>query len=205
MTIDPVTGLITWATTQGDVGHHAVTVRATDPYAAWGKQSFDLHVKVNAPPEIVSSPVTETLVELPYTYQVEVTDPDDTEFTYVLDQAPTGMAIDAQTGEVSWTPAAGQEGDHDVVVVVRDVLLAEDAQAYTLTVLPVDADVFRPEVLVTCAPKVVDPGEPVTIAVQATDDFGVASLELTVNGVPVALDDADQAVYTPSTNGVYIA
>ena len=66
-------------------------------------------------------------------------------------------------------------------------------------------DIRPPDVRITVAPGVVNPGQPVTITVQAVDDVGVASVALTVNGAPVALNAGNQAVFTPSTAGTYIA
>ncbi len=165
-----------------------------------------MHVKINAPPQIVSTPVTNAIVGYEYAYDVQAIDPDDPDLAHSLAIAPADMTIDAQTGQVTWTPTPAQAGEHHVTISVRDALLAEDSQQYTLTVYEDEsADLWPPEVVVTAEPGVVDPGEPVTITVTATDDFAVASVELTVNDAPVALDPHNQAVYTPADSGGYVA
>ena len=44
------------------------------------------------------------------------------------------MTIDLDTGLITWTPAAGDVGDHDVIVRVGDGRGGFDSQTYTLTV-----------------------------------------------------------------------
>ena len=205
MTIDPVTGLVSWETTEADAGDHTITVRATDPWQAWAYQSFTLRVYVNTPPQIVSSPPINAIAEAAYVYAVVVVDPDEATLAYQLALAPAGMTIDAATGVVTWTPTVDQVGEHDVSVVVADSTLASDTQDFTITVhADANADVFPPHVTITVNPTVVHAGEPVTITVIATDDLAVASVTLTVNGQPVALVGT-LAVYTPGANGSYIA
>ncbi|MGB2985952.1 MAG: putative Ig domain-containing protein, partial [Phycisphaerae bacterium] len=205
MIIDPATGLITWDTVVDDVGTHAVTVRVTDVHGAWGAQSFDLEVRANSPPQIVSEPVIAAIAEFPYSYDVQAIDPDELQLSYFLTEAPTGMTIDQTTGEITWTPTADQVGDHGVTVVVNDSLLAEASQDYTVSVFSgADADTFPPEVVVTIELPAVDPGQPVIITVEATDDLMVASVVLTVNDEEVDLDSDGQAVFTPTEPGPYV-
>jgi hypothetical protein len=54
----------------------------------------------NAPPNITSQPPLQ-FESLEYTYQVEAADPDDTELTYSLEEAPQGMTIN-EAGLVTW-------------------------------------------------------------------------------------------------------
>ena len=65
---------------------------------------------VNDPPVIVSTaPSTGTQGE-EYLYAIEVDDPDDTIFNYLLFDAPNGISIDFNTGILTWTPLYG--GDY---------------------------------------------------------------------------------------------
>ena len=51
------------------------------------------------PPSITSTPITTAIVDQPYTYDVEATDPDSGDLlTFSVDTAPAGMTIDPQTG-----------------------------------------------------------------------------------------------------------
>lgn len=206
MAIDPGSGLIMWTPTEADVGTHLVTVVATDPEEGWNRQTFELTVAVNTPPQIVSTPVTKAIVGLLYRYEVRGEDVDEYQLTYVLDAAPDAMQINEQTGEITWTPATEQVGEHLVRVIARDSLGAESVQEFTLTVFAdAGADFLPPSVTITVEPTVVDPGEPVTIKVKATDDFAVASVVLTVNDVEIELDADGTARYTPAAAGAYVA
>ena len=55
----------------------------------------------------------------------------DTDFSYALTTAPTGASIDADTGNISWTPAADQIGDHDFVVTAQDAAGNTVNQSFT--------------------------------------------------------------------------
>jgi hypothetical protein len=99
----------------------------------------------NNPPSITSAPVTTATVGQAYSYDVNATDPDagDT-LTFSLDVAPAGMTIDAGTGVISWTPAAGQEGPNNVTVRATDsgtpAMFA--TQSFQITVAPAVSDLI---------------------------------------------------------------
>lgn len=72
----------------------------------------------NHVPEISSSPVTNILLGADYSYDVEASDPDGDSLTFSLETSPTGMTINATTGEISWNP--GSLGSYPVSVKVSD-------------------------------------------------------------------------------------
>lgn len=204
MTIDPVSGLVTWMTSDLDTGDHTVTVRATDPFFAWTSQSYMLRVYVNTAPTILSNPVTNAIVSFPYSYHVTAFDPDEAGLSFTLSVAPERMTIDSGTGEIDWTPTADQVGDHAVSIVVRDSTLAEARQDFNLTVhADADADLAPPRVVLSVEPEFVNAGEPVTISVIATDDFAVAWIVVTVNGARLPLDGT-RTSFTPRAGGSYV-
>jgi len=60
----------------------------------------------NKPPQIVSDAVETATQRAPYVYDTEATDPNTGDIlTFSLLKSPEGMAIDASTGEISWSPA----------------------------------------------------------------------------------------------------
>jgi beta-lactam-binding protein with PASTA domain len=92
-------------------------------------------VSVNRPPVIVSTPGTTATVGVPYSYDVDATDPDSGDIlTYSLVTAPAGMTINPGTGLIAWSPTATQVGNQSVSVRVTDQsgLFAE--QSYAVTV-----------------------------------------------------------------------
>lgn len=107
------------------------------PLPAWGP------CHTNHSPEITSAAVTTAIEDQVYSYDVEATDRNSgDEQIFSLNKAPTGMAIDATTGLIEWTPDNSLVGDHDVIVRVKDRegkgkgLSA--TQSFTLTVINVN-------------------------------------------------------------------
>ncbi|MEW8144030.1 MAG: Ig-like domain-containing protein, partial [Candidatus Thiodiazotropha endolucinida] len=134
MTIDSVSGVISWTPLSNQTGDHLVSITVTDSTGLNATQDFTLNVaNVNDAPEILSAPVTTARELEDYTYQLEVTDLDNDPVTYALTVAPAGMAI-SSTGLVSWTPALGQAGSHPVTLRVNDTNAASVEQSYTIAV-----------------------------------------------------------------------
>ena len=86
----------------------------------------------NAAPQITSAP-PQGITSLDYIYQVMVSDPDDSEFTYILDAAPEGMTIDEKSGLIQWSLVEVSPGDYTIAIVVADSEGAEAAQEYILS------------------------------------------------------------------------
>ncbi|WP_082078965.1 putative Ig domain-containing protein [Pseudoalteromonas rubra] len=133
--INEWTGLIGWETEQVTPGHYSFTVRAADDKAAFDVQSFV--VTVNAPdnyaPVITSVPPTLADINTRYEYPVMATDADGDTLSYRLIQAPVGMQINAQSGEITWPVGAAQTGTHLIVVRVTDGQ-ASDTQSFNIQV-----------------------------------------------------------------------
>jgi len=94
-------------------------------------ESFAMQIP-NSAPQITSIP-PQGITSLDYLYQVEVSDPDDTEFTFRLDEAPDGMSIDASTGLIKWSLVGVNPGEYTIAIIVADSEGAESAQEYKLT------------------------------------------------------------------------
>ncbi|MFT7389200.1 MAG: PKD repeat protein [Candidatus Endobugula sp.] len=94
---------------------------------------------INNPPIIISQPIIDSQVNVPYEYIVKGHDPDQNTLQFSLVTGPSGMSIDSVSGLLQWTPTLEQEGVQNVTVQVQDTgaLMAE--QTYTITaVAPVD-------------------------------------------------------------------
>jgi len=129
--------------------------------------------EVNDAPEITSTAITSGTVGEAYTYDVDATDPDEGDtLAYSLDAAPTGMAIVAATGVISWTPAAA--GTFSVIVSVSDGELT-DTQNFALTVSEAEVEPepenTAPEITSTAVTSVTLPAA-YSYAVVATDAEG---------------------------------
>jgi len=88
-------------------------------------------ISTNNTPTITSSPITSSLINVLYTYNVEATDTDGDTLIYTLTSSPTGMAINSSSGVISWTPNA--VGDYDVTLKVSDGE-SFDTQIFTITI-----------------------------------------------------------------------
>ncbi|MEM7165061.1 MAG: putative Ig domain-containing protein [Planctomycetota bacterium] len=117
-------GVIQWVPSALQTGSQDFTVRVADngvPAAATLQMFTVIVADVNQVPVINSSPVLTGEELLPYTYDVDATDPDPLDtLTYTLDLAPTGAVIAATTGIISWTPAASNVGANAFTVRVTD-------------------------------------------------------------------------------------
>src|SRR5262249_9916182 len=76
--------------------------------------------RLNQPPVFTTVPVVQALAGLRYTYAAAAADPDGDRPTFTLRAGPAGMAVDAATGQVTWTPSAGQIGTHAVTLRAED-------------------------------------------------------------------------------------
>jgi RHS repeat-associated protein len=123
MSISP-TGQITWFAAPDQVGTHPVTVRATDGRGGSTTQSYLVEVRSqfgNDDPIFVTQPITTTTSTTNYEYSARAADSDQDPLRYELVEAPEGMAIDANTGDISWGESIGRgltfNGIDDMLVV----------------------------------------------------------------------------------------
>lgn len=146
MRIDPATGLISWTPGQADV-----TADPADPYAYVvtvddGTTRVDstndiatlgvYYQSTNARPVIDQTSIEfarvgEDPVEL--IYQATATDPDDDRLTWEILDGPSTVAIDEDSGKVTWQPT-GKEGNltETLVISVKDPYGAFDTQRIDL-------------------------------------------------------------------------
>ena len=136
MSIDSVTGLVTYTPTAAQLGAHAITIQVSDGQGKVTAQSYSLNVLASAtnhPPTITSAPRRSIGIGQNYLYQVAVTDLDADPLTYSLPTAPAGMTIDA-AGLVHWQPIADQIGQSSVTVRVDDGRGGVATQDFSITV-----------------------------------------------------------------------
>jgi RHS repeat-associated protein/uncharacterized repeat protein (TIGR01451 family) len=146
-------------------------------------------VTTNRAPLFVTTPARAALIEQPYTYDADAIDPDaGDELTFSLATSPAGMTIDGSTGVISWTPAADQAGQQNVVLRVQDAGGLFATQAVSL--------------------QVASPGNGAPLAVD--DSYNVrVSESLSVNAPGVAANDTDESalttrLVTSPSNGVAV-
>lgn len=89
----------------------------------------------NSAPTITSSPPL-TGGDGQYAYLVQATDVDGDPITYALETAPSGMSIDAATGQVRWLVPANLRGAHRIRVIAQDDRGGIAAQEFDLSLVP---------------------------------------------------------------------
>ncbi len=170
MTIDAVTGVISWRPTAVQTGAHPVAVRVVDQTGLADTQNFSLtvinSVLSNAVPVITTSPATAISQGQNYRYDIDATDVDGDPLSYALISAPPGMSIDPASGQIGWTPA--QPGGFPVVVGVSDGRGGQTSQSYVLNVQEVNA---APRIA-SSAPLTATRGLLYRYPVEATDPNG---------------------------------
>jgi RHS repeat-associated protein len=200
MAINATTGVVTWTPTAAQLGTHTITVAAIDGQAG-GTQTYTLRVATtNRHPTITSQPPPGVVAGLVYRYDVRASDPDGDPITYTLDTAPAGMTID-NLGRISWQTTRVNVGTHRVAVSVEDDRGLLVTQTFDMVVL---ADRKTPLVNLIVRPgNRVAINSVVTFVVTATDNVGVNSIGLTINGNPVALDAAGRVSFIATPVGLY--
>ncbi len=88
----------------------------------------------NAPPKFVSEP-PQSFTAMTYSYQARAEDADDEAVTYALTEAPEGMTIEAQTGQIRWNLAEKEAGDYRIRIKAVDEEGREAFQEFSLSLV----------------------------------------------------------------------
>ncbi|MDA1275554.1 MAG: immunoglobulin domain-containing protein [Verrucomicrobia bacterium] len=175
MTLQPTTGLLTWATTETDgPSTNIIEVRVVDSGTPPSESATRFTVivnEVNQPPVmpgIRSQLASEGTL---FTLAHSAIDPDAPAnvLTWSLSSgAPKEMTIDPATGTVSWTPAENDgPSTHEVTVTVTDngKPNASASQTFTIAVLEVN----QPPTITPIPDQTVAEGNTLTLTVAAAD------------------------------------
>ncbi len=140
------TGEITWTPLEDVTESGTVTITVADggeDAAAAATEDFAVSVTVVNDAPLITTTAPTAVIELNlYSYQVNITDPDDAndgsgEITYSLNAAPSGMTV-SDRGLIEWTPPEGTRSSGEITLTVADG--GEDAAAsavetFTITVI----------------------------------------------------------------------
>jgi RHS repeat-associated protein len=198
MAVDAQTGMVAWRPGTDDVGVHDVFLRVRDGRGGVALQNYRITVvPLNSTPVITSQPGSPAAVGRPYRYEFRAQDAELDALVYAVDGGPSGLVIDSQTGEVSWTPTFAQLGTHSVVLSATDSLGHKAIQAFSLTVVDI---VTNAAPIITSIPRNrIALGSVYFYAIQASDpnhDPLAISLETAPAGM--AMNDARVIVWTPT-------
>ena len=188
-------GLVQWTPNEGQAGTHEVTVEVIDGLGAAGTQSYTISVsaKPNNAPEILSAPVTTVNEDALYQYTVLATDPEGTNLTYRLVEAPTGLALTDNV--LNWTTTFDDSGEYPVTIEVEDAEGATASQTFLLTVV----DINRPPLFTSVPTLTVAENTLYQYTPEATDDDGDVIIIELISGPTGMLLNADGVIeWTPT-------
>jgi hypothetical protein len=132
-TFDPATGRLTGTPGPGDAGVWPVTVAVSDGKAT-ASVAFAIQVVAgNRAPTISGLGRATVAAGQPYSFTPSASDPDGDTLTFSASGRPAWMALNAQTGALSGTPAAADAGSYAITVTVSDGK-AQASLAFVVTV-----------------------------------------------------------------------
>ena len=139
MSVDPDTGVVVWLPTEEQTGTAQAILRVNDGEGGSDIQFFELEVaEPNIPPVFTSSIAEGVAPQIgkPFQYRAVAVDADLDPVTYELTGSnPNGVAIDSETGKVTWTPASNQLGERTITIKAVDGLGGEAIQTLELEVI----------------------------------------------------------------------
>jgi len=204
MSIDAVSGLISWQPGIADIGIHPVTVRVTDASGLFSEQTFNLDTQLlpdNTAPVFTTTPGLTAQVGVPYVYIPQAYDADGDTFTISMLTIPYGMErVSAQ--QITWIPTAEQVTQHSVIIDVNDGKGGITTQEFVIDVIGATAN---------AAPSITStPGQLVQLNTQyeyqviATDpEADVLSYQLTTAPLGMSIDATGAIIWTPTETGFY--
>ena len=171
-----------------------------------GRRGFDYELTFWSPawlpPEFFSVPATEAIINREYAYDADARSPHGGAVAVRLLEGPAGMQIDPLTGQIRWTPAADDAGQHRIRLVAEDAEGRTAEQRYTLTVIWPPAN--RPPIVTSGPPLSVTVGSQYAYPVSAWDPDG-DPLDWSLLQAPLGpdgLDDGTTLRWTPSAEQV---
>ena len=198
MSINDRSGLIQWTPSMSQVGTDSVTVQAEDLEGLANTLTFNVDViDTSASPLIQPIPDQVIAVDDNYLFDVEATDPDPGDvLLYELIDPPLGLIINATTGELSWTPQAGDVGNYTIRVRVSDPSGAANETVFALQVVAAN----QPPVIDALPDRGAAPDVLAEIQANAVDpDGGSIHYALTVRPTGMVIDpDSGLIGWTPT-------
>jgi hypothetical protein len=206
-TFNAATRELRWTPTEAQgPGSFTATFRVTDsnPDAVNEKQlgatgAVSLTVaEVNLRPTLAGIGNQTATEELLFSVTATATDPDlpANGLAYSLETAPTGMAINPTTGQITWTPTEAQgPGAHNVTVRVTDS--GTPALAHTTSFSVTVSEVNRGPTLAGIGNQTANEGAVFSVTATATDP------DVPANGLAYSLDTAPTGMtINPATGAI---
>lgn len=187
MTIDAATGVIQW--TPAATGPADVDLQVSDGAGGIDRQIFLILVSNGADdgaPTLQPIPDQTTIVGRTLMTMAVGSDPEGEALAYRLSNAPAGMMVNTGSGQILWTPTAGQVGSASATVVVTDPGGQSAQTGFAVTVLA-EAD-NQPPVLAAIDDVSVAALSRLDLTFQATDADAGEVLTFALSGAPAGVD-----------------
>jgi len=198
MQVDAATGELSWTPPPGTPASVPVRLVVTDPQGLSAEQSFDIAVRSgNTDPVLSNPPPTTVFVGGTYNHLFIGNDADGDALTFTLLDGPAGMTLDAEAGWLSWSTIGVTPGAYEYELELADDWGGSTSQPFTVNVVE---DSQAPTVAIVVARQPACATEPVAVCVQASDNVGLASRELMIDGQPQTLT-AGCVDWTPAAPG----
>lgn len=185
LSINNVSGLISWTPTQNQTGVRQVTVVAADAFGGSDSQQYSITVDSTtdvSPPVVTLTAPNKVLVSSSFTVTADVKD--------LSPISKVVFQVDGLTvSEVTSAPyvlnfSAPAEAGKEISVIVSATDSAGNVGTASKKILTTtDPDTSPPQVIKVLLPKSAAPGEKIKIGAIATDDRGVKSLSFGTGGV----------------------
>ena len=177
VTVNSNTGQVSWVTGNDDVGSYSITVSASDGELSDSKV-FAVTVNGGNRAPVISE-VADQVVTAGDTLSVTVsaTDADGDGLSYSKVSGPDDVAVNSNTGQVSWVTGNDDVGSYSITVSASDGELS-DSTVFAVTV----NNGNRAPVISEVADQVVTAGDTMSIIVSATDADGDALTYSKVSG-----------------------
>lgn len=185
-TLDLSDGAHTFTATQ-ELADQAVSVgNYTDTVSLASAVSSGLAVTVDtSSPQFSSTPLLTAPQGVAYSYNAETNEESAGNIRYSLLQSISGMTINEQTGQISWTPTAAQVGAQAITIHATDLAGHTVDQAYEVTV-------SAAATITAISDKTLQEGQSLAVTVTATD---------TQLPLSYALEGAPQGATIDATTG----
>jgi len=198
MQIDASSGLLEWTPPTGAPSSVTVTLQVTDLDGLTAEQAFDIDVRAtNTSPVLTSTPPAVVFVGRNYNHLFIAQDADGDRLTFSLLNGPSGMSVDSEAGWLSWSTAGVAPGTYAYELEVRDDWGGRDTRSVSFSVI---ADTQAPMATIFIEQQPACAAEEVTVCLQASDNVGLASRALQIDGQPQTLV-GNCVNWTPSMPG----
>ncbi|MBI4116324.1 hypothetical protein HY449_01120 [Candidatus Pacearchaeota archaeon] len=148
-------------------GQSYCNITASDGMSNSTTFRFNISVtNVNDAPNITSSAITSATEDIPYVYQINVSDADNLispgtdSLTYSLTTSPAGMSIGSTSGVIIWLPTNSNVGNNNITIKVDDGKNGTATQSFILNVANVND--------LPTVPSLISPANQTTLFVNST-------------------------------------